>query len=333
MTTTTKRHRPSRRQLARPATALRATALWAAALALVTAAAGCKQGETQATTGRLRVACTTTMVGDLVKRVGGDRVDVRVVMGPGVDPHTFKPSTGDIAELSNAPLVFYNGLHLEGRMVELFEREPLKGRAHAVADAVPPGRLLAWKQGEGGAHDPHVWFDVSLWREAVPMVERKLAAADPAGAATYKANAAAFAASLDALHAEVTAKLAAVPKAGRFLVTSHDAYSYFGRAYDVQVYGLQGISTETEAGLREINQAVDFIVANQIKAVFVESSVSPKTIERVMADCAGRGHPVKHGGELFSDAMGAPGQHPPYAVETYEGMVRYNVDTIVNALK
>lgn len=316
-----RRHHPSR---------FPAAVACLAALAL--AAAGCKQGETAAAAGKLRVACTTTMVGDLVKRVGGDRVDVRVVMGPGVDPHTFKPSPGDIAELSAAPLVFYNGLHLEGRMVELFEQQ-MKAKAHAVADAVPANRLIAWKQGEGGAHDPHVWFDVSLWREAVPMVARELTKADPGGAEAYARNAAAFAAALGALHAEAASKLGTIPKGRRYLVTSHDAYSYFGNAYDVKVFGLQGISTETEAGLREINQAVEFIVANRIAAVFVETSVSPKTIERVIADCRGRGWDVKLGGELFSDAMGAPGQHPPYAVETYEGMIRYNVDTIVKALQ
>jgi manganese/zinc/iron transport system substrate-binding protein len=200
-----------------------ATACLIAALSLLGTVVGCKQGDTPATTGKLRVACTTTMVGDLVKRVGGDRVDVRVVMGPGVDPHTFKPAPGDVAELTAAPLVFYNGLHLEGRMVELFEQQ-MKGRAHAVADAVPPDRLIDWKAGEAAAHDPHVWFDVSLWRAAVPAVERELAKADPAGAEAYKQNAAAFAKALDDLHAEVKAKLATIPKAGRHLVTSHDAY-------------------------------------------------------------------------------------------------------------
>lgn len=294
---------------------------------------GCMKGETAAAGGKLRVATTTTMVGDLARRVGGDRVDVRVVMGPGVDPHTFKPSPGDMAELGAAPLVFYNGLHLEGKMVELFE-EKMKGKAFAVTSAIPETRLLAWKLGEGGAHDPHVWFDVSLWREAAAVVERELARADPPGAAAYKANADALRASLAALDAEVRAKLATVPKDRRVLVTSHDAYSYFGRAYDVEVRGLQGISTETEAGLREVNQAVEFIVARKIPAVFVETSVSPKTIEQVMNDCRKRGAPdIKRGGELYSDAMGAPGERPGYAVETYEGMVRYNVDTIVNALK
>ena len=294
--------------------------------------AGCKQGVTPATGGKIRVVCTTTMVGDLVKRVGGDRVDVKVIMGPGVDPHTYKPTPGDIADLSGATIVFYNGLHLEGKMVDLFE-EQMRDKSHAVAASVPESRLLSWKAGEGGAHDPHIWFDVSIWATAVTAVTEHLSAKDPAGAAMYKTNAAAFTTSLDALHEEVKAKLSTIPRKQRVLITSHDAYSYFGQAYDIEVKGLQGISTETEAGLREINQASEFIVANKIKAVFVESSVSPKTIERVIADCRARGWDVKLGGELYSDAMGGPGEHKGYAVETYEGMVRYNVDTIVAALK
>lgn len=301
-------------------------------LATLVVAAGCKQGESVETGGKLRVVCTTTMVGDLVKRVGGDRVDVKVIMGPGVDPHTYKPTPGDIAELSSAPLVVYNGLHLEGKMVDLFEQQ-MRDKSVALAASVPESRLLSWQEGEGGVHDPHIWFDVSLWASSVPAVADKLAAKDPAGADAYRKNAADFVASLEKLHEEVKTKLSSIPKKQRVLITSHDAYSYFGQAYDIEVRGLQGISTETEAGVREINQAVDSIIKEQLKAVFVETSVAPKTIERVIADCRARGWEVKLGGELYSDAMGKPGAHPGYAVETYEGMVRYNVDTIVSALK
>jgi len=293
---------------------------------------GCKQGSSPDVGGKLRVVCTTTMVADLVRRVGGDRIDVRVIMGAGVDPHTYKPTPGDIAELSAAPIIFYNGLHLEGKMVDLFEKE-LKSKAHALAAAVPEDRLLGWKNEEGGVHDPHIWFDVGLWAAAVPMVQRELSAKDPGGADLYQKNGQAFADSLAALDQSVRARLASVPAERRELITSHDAYSYFGKTYDVKVHGLQGISTETEAGLREINQAVQFIVERKIPAVFVETSVSHKTIERVIADCRSRGWEVKHGGELYSDAMGNPGERPGYAVETYEGMVNYNVDTIVSALK
>src|SRR5688572_2507310 len=282
--------------------------------------------------GKLRVAATTTMVGDLVRRVGGDRVDLKVIMGPGVDPHTFKPAPGDIAELRRADLVFYNGLHLEGKMVQTFE-ENLKDKSVAVAEAVPNDRLLSWQEGEGGANDPHVWFDVQLWAIAGQKVCDELVKRDPAGADEYRRRAAEMARSLQSLDQYAREKLATVPKAKRVLVTSHDAYGYFGKAYDVEVRGLQGISTETEAGIQAINSAVDFILARKIPAIFVESSVSHKSIERVQADCRARGFDVRIGGELYSDAMGAPGEHPGYEVHTYEGMIRYNVDTIVKALK
>lgn len=280
---------------------------------------------------KLRIAVTTTVAGDLVKRIGGDRVDVKVIMGPGVDPHTFKPAPGDIAELRRAQLVFYNGLHLEGKMVEMFE-SALKEKAVAVAEAVPKERLLSWQEGQGGAYDPHVWFDVQLWTIAAGKVQATLSAADPDGAEVYGQRLAELSANFKQLDAYCRQQLAKVPKERRVVVTSHDAYSYFGKAYDVEVRGLQGISTETEAGIQAINSAVDFIMARKIPALFVESSVSHKTIERVQADCKGRGFEVAIGGELYSDAMGQPGEHPGYDVHTYEGMVRYNVDTIVKAL-
>ena len=293
--------------------------------------AGCKGGD-GAASGKPRVVATTTMVADLVKRIGGEHVDVKVIMGPGVDPHTFKPSPDDVAEIKGAKAIFYNGLHLEGKMVDLFEKE-LKDKSVAVAGGVPQALLLGWQEGEVAAHDPHVWFDVELWALAAAPVRDKLIQIDPAHADDFRKRHDELAASLAALHKEVKDKLATIPSERRVLVTSHDAYNYFGKAYDVDVRGLQGISTETEAGLREVNEAVEFIVRKKIPAIFVESSVNPKTIERVRDDCKQRGSDVKIGGELFSDAMGSPGQHPGYAVETYEGMVRYNVDTIVKALK
>jgi manganese/zinc/iron transport system substrate-binding protein len=281
---------------------------------------------------KLKVAATTTMIGDLVRVIGGDRVELVVIMPPGTDPHTYKPSTGDIGKLAAADVVFYNGLHLEGKMVETFE-EKLKGKAHAVAEAIPAERLLPWQQGQGGAYDPHVWFDVKLWTLAASKVADVLSDVDKANAAEYRGRFDGLGARMGALDDYARTQLATVPKELRVLVTSHDAYGYFGRAYAVEVRGLQGISTETEAGIQAINAAVDYIIAHKIPAIFVESSVSPKTIQRVQADCAARGFAVKIGGELYSDAMGQPGEHPGYEVHTYEGMVRYNVDTIVKALK
>jgi manganese/zinc/iron transport system substrate-binding protein len=309
------------------------TAAAAALVALLcfTLVAGCKGGE-GGSSGKSRVVATTTMVADLVRRIGGDHVDLKVIMGPGVDPHTFKPSPDDIAALKSAKAIFYNGLHLEGRMVDLFE-EQLKEQSVAVTDGIPKHRLLSWQEGEGGVHDPHVWFDVELWALAATPVRDKLIQIDPAHAGDFRKRHDELVASLTALHEEVKRKIATIPAERRILITSHDAYNYFEQAYGIKVRGLQGISTETEAGLQDVNEAVAAIVAAKIPAIFVESSVNRKTIERVRDDCVQRGWPVKIGGELFSDAMGAPGQHPGYAVETYEGMVRYNLDTIVNALK
>ena len=304
-------------------------------LAAAIASAGCDRsgGGSASGDGKIRVVATTTMIGDLVSRIGRDRITLKVIMGAGVDPHTFKPSPSDFAELAGARLIFYNGLHLEGKMVETFENK-LKDKSIAVTRGLSEKEdLLPWQEGEGGAHDPHVWFNVQHWMKAAGAVRDGLIQFDPAGESAYKQRAEEVIASLQALDVEVKQKIASIPKERRVLITSHDAYSYFGKAYDIDVRGLQGISTETEAGIQAINGAVDFILSHKIPALFVESSVSPKTIERVRDDCRAKGFDVKIGGELFSDAMGHPGQHEGYAVETYEGMVRYNIDTIVAALK
>ncbi len=291
---------------------------------------GCDAGASGGS-GKPRVTATTTVIGDLAQRIGAENIDLIVIMPAGVDPHTYKPSTEDMGSLRRADLVLYNGLHLEGKMVELFE-ENLKDKSVAVTGGVPEDQLLAWKAGQGGAHDPHVWFDASLWSNAAQSVADALAKLDPPNAALYQQRASKVKAEMQTLHDWGRTRLNEIPKAQRVLVTSHDAYNYFGRAYDVEVRGLQGISTETEAGLSNIQGAVDFIIERKIPAIFVESSVSHKTIERVQADCKARGFDVKIGGELYSDAMGARGEHPPYAVDTYDGMFRYNVDTIVKAL-
>jgi len=304
----------------------------AVALAMAT---GCDSGSSNASpesSHKKRVVATTTMIGDLVTQIAGDRVDLTVIMPAGVDPHSFKPSTADVGRLGRADLVLYNGLHLEGKMVELLEKE-LSDRAVAVSRNVPQDQLLAWTQGQGGAHDPHIWFDVKIWTYAAKATGEALAKVDPTNASYYEQRAAELVADLEALDNEIRAKLATVARERRVLITSHDAYNYFGKTYDVEVRGIQGISTESEAGIADINNAVDFIVSRRIPAIFVESSVSHKSIERVQADCKARGMDVKIGGELYSDAMGAPGERPGYAVETYPGMVRYNVDTIVRALK
>lgn len=304
--------------------------LFVLTLSLAGLVAGCDSGAAGSggtSAGKPDVVATTTMIGDLVRDIGKDDVSLKVIIGPGVDPHTFKPSPADVANLKRANVVFYNGLHLEGKMVELLEGGG--DRSVAISRDIPHDRLL----GSNGSHDPHIWFDPTLWEFAAKTIAQDLAKRIPAKAAEINARGEAVVAKLQAQHQANLSAFAALPKERRILVTSHDAYNYFGRAYDVKVYGLQGISTETEAGLSNVNDAVTFIMTNKVPAIFVESSVSPKTIERVRDDCRARGWNVQIGGELFSDALGSPGQHPPYAVETYEGMMQFNVATIVKAMK
>jgi manganese/zinc/iron transport system substrate-binding protein len=300
-------------------------------LALLLTTVGCVEGEASGSqAGKPRVVATTTIVGDLVRDIAGDRVDLRVLMPPGVDPHGYTVTTADLGAISAATLVFYNGLHLEGTMVELLEGE-LSGRAVAVTRDVPAEQLLAWTEG-GKTHDPHVWHDASLWAHAAGTVGEALARVDPPHAEHYRAAATALADRYRGLHDDIRATLAAVPQRQRLLITSHDAYSYFGRAYGLEVRGVQGISTETEAGLGSVNALVDLIVERSLPAVFVESSVNPRTIQRVQADAASRGVSVRIGGELYSDALGSPDEHPGRNVHTYEGMMRYNAATIAEAL-
>ena len=275
------------------------------------------------------VTATTTMVADLVREVGGERVAVEALMGPGVDPHLYKAAASDVSKLQKAQVIFYSGLMLEGKMQEVFTNlARAKRRVVAITEALPPDRLLAPAEFEGHP-DPHVWFDVTLWKACIDPIVKALSEADPAGTAHYEQRATAARQRLDELHAWALAKAAELPPERRILVTSHDAYNYFGRAYGFQVVGLQGISTVSEAGLADVAKLTDFIKERGIKAVFVESSVPHNTIERISRDSG-----VKIGGELFSDAMGAAGHmENGYDLGTYEGMIKHNLTTVVDALK
>ncbi|HYC72708.1 MAG TPA: zinc ABC transporter substrate-binding protein [Opitutaceae bacterium] len=277
----------------------------------------------------LRVVATTSMVADLVRQVAGERATVEGLMGPGVDPHLYKPTAADIIRLQRADVIFYNGLVLEGKMTDIFTRLARGQKpVYALTEAIDPERLLQPEE-FAGHYDPHVWFDVELWALCVGTVVEGLSAADPAGRAHYEREGEALRRRLAALHAWAKAKAGELPPEKRVLVTSHDAYNYFGRAYGFSVVGLQGISTATEAGLADVARLVDFIREKRIKAIFVESSVPHATIQRVAADSGAR-----VGGELFSDAMGTPGQiENGYDLGTYEGMIRHNLTTIVEALK
>jgi len=291
--------------------------------------AGCSSDKGQKKeTGAMDVVATTGMIADTARVVGGDHVKVTGLMGPGVDPHLYKASAGDVATLSRADIILYNGLHLEGKMSEVFEQMKKRGiRTVAVTDGIDRGVLISPPE-FGGNYDPHVWFDVSLWMSAVGGVRDGLVEADPENAAAYRANAEAYLAELKELDEYVRMKAEEVPESKRVLITAHDAFNYFGRAYGFQVKGLQGISTESEAGTADVQALAAFIVERKIPAIFVETSIPPKYIEAVKAAAESRGFNVKVGGSLYSDALGNPGS----SAGTYAGMVRSNIDTITSAL-
>jgi manganese/zinc/iron transport system substrate-binding protein len=298
--------------------------LAAAALALL---AACAPPEPPETEGRLNIVATTGMVADVARNVGGSRVAVVSLMGPGVDPHLYKASEGDVRRLYRADVVFYSGLHLEARMGEVLEQMSSRARTVPIAQVVPRERLMAPPE-FAGAYDPHVWFDVAMWAMTVDTVARTLAAADPAHAAEYRTNADRYRAELEALDRYVRQQAARVPAERRVLITAHDAFNYFGRAYGFQVRGLQGISTAAEAGTADVQALARFIAERRIPAVFVESSIPRRTIEAVQEAVAARGFRVEIGGSLHSDALGSPGTPEG----TYAGMVRHNIDTLVGAL-
>lgn len=279
--------------------------------------------------GKVKVVATTSMVADLVKNVGGERVEVHGLMGPGVDPHLYKATAMDVLKLQQSDVIFYNGLLLEGKMQELFGQMARKKRfVYAVTEDLPKEQLLE-PPALGGHYDPHVWFDVPLWSQCALKVAEGLSEYDAANKEYYEQRAAELQKKLVDLHEWALKKAAEVPKERRIVVTSHDAFNYFGRAYSFQVVGLQGISTVTEAGVADMAKMVDFIREQKVPAVFVESSVSHATIERISSDAG-----AKIGGELFSDAMGTPGQiEDGYDLGTYEGMIKHNLNTVVAALK
>lgn len=290
---------------------------------------GCdpKKRPDASTTEKLRVVTTIGMITDIVKNVGAEHVEVTGLMGPGVDPHLYKASAGDVQRLTSARLIFYNGLHLEAKMGDILAKMSGDTKTVAVTDGVDRGLLLTPPEFEG-QYDPHLWFDVTLWMKAVEKVRDTLSEIDPGGAAAYRANAERYLAELAELHQYVKTQASLVLPEQRVLVTAHDAFNYFGKAYGFEVRGLQGISTATEAGIADVQELATFIAERRIPAIFVESSVSSRHLEAVKAAVNSKGFSVDIGGELFSDAMGTAGTPEG----TYLGMVRHNIDTIVTAL-
>lgn len=276
---------------------------------------------------KIRIVTTIGMITDIVKNVGGDRVEVEGLMGAGVDPHLYQASEGDVARLANADIVFYNGLHLEAKMGEVLGQMNKTKLTVAVTNKIPKGLLLDFS-GYPGFNDPHVWFDVKLWIKAVEQVEETLSQYDPEHKEEYSKRAKEYIARLEQMDKYVADKSKTIPKEQRVLVTAHDAFNYFAKAYDFEVIGLQGISTEAEAGTRDVQNLADAIAKRRIKAIFVESSVPERNIRAVKEAVKSRGWDVKIGGTLFSDAMGDEGTKEG----TYIGMVRYNIDTIAGAL-
>lgn len=277
--------------------------------------------------GKLQILTTTGIIGDAVRNIVGDSANVVSLMGPGVDPHLYKVSQGDVGKLTAASIIFYNGLHLEGKMGEVLENLGRQKNTVAISDGIEKNKLRN-VSGFSGGYDPHIWFDVAVWKDAVSYISQQIIKADPNHAEYYKENSQKYLAKLDSLDAWVEVQIGQIPQEHRVLITAHDAFGYFGDAYQIQVEGLQGISTMSEPGLKDIAQITDLIVQRKIKAIFVESSVSQKTVTSVVEGAIEKGQQVKIGGTLYSDALGDADS----PAGTYIGMVRTNVQTITSAL-
>ena len=278
--------------------------------------------------GKLKVVVTTTMLTDLVKNIGGDLIELQGLMGAGVDPHLYKASEGDVSKLFNSDIIFYNGLHLEGKLVAVFEKMDTQKTTVALGEFLAKDGLIG-SDYFASNYDPHVWFNIQYFKEFSDKVTSVLSEKDPKNVASFTANNLAFQQELDFLHTAVVNTIATLAPEKRILVTAHDAFNYFGKAYGFKVVGLQGLSTATEAGVQDVQKLSDYIIANKVKAIFIESSVPRRTIEALEAAVLSKGHQVSIGGSLYSDALGDAG-----SVEgTYVGMFLYNVKTIVNALQ
>lgn len=276
---------------------------------------------------RYQVVCTTGIIADMARSVGGEDVEVVALMGPGVDPHLYKATGGDLARLRSADLVLCNGLHLEGRLSDLLDKLSTSQQVVKMSDAIPPTALLKSVE-HPEVDDPHIWLDAGLWSLTATYVGEILAEVLPARAGSIRQRAQAVRDSLLALDAWASGRISEIPESQRILVTAHDAFGYFSRAYGIETRGLQGISTLSEFGVSDLTALVDLITVRNIRAVFAEHSVSDQSVRAVVEGCARRGHTVRLGGTLYSDALGGVGS----GADTYEGMMQSNVNTIVNAL-
>lgn len=306
-----------------------------ASLIIAALVAGCGAGDTDsagdaAAKGPYKIVCTVGMITDVVRNVAGEYATVEGIIGEGVDPHLYKPTRADVVKLRGADVIFYNGLLLEGKMGDVLLQMATSGKpVYAVTEKILNNEQYLLEKDDGSEYtDPHVWMDVMGWRTGVEVVAESLAAYDSKNAKAYASNAVAYQKVLRDLHHYALEAMSTIPENQRVLVTAHDAFQYMGRAYGLEVRGIQGMSTESEAGVKDLENLIDFIVEHSIPAVFVESSVSDKNVRALLEGAKARGHGVIIGGELFSDAMGQAGTYEG----TYVGMIDHNVTTIVNAL-
>lgn len=289
--------------------------------------AGCGNEDLVDDNGKYKVVVTTTIIADVVREIAGDLVEVEALMGPGVDPHLYKASAGDVKRMNEADMVVYNGLHLEGKMGEVFEN--IKGKIiFAANENLDESKLLDFATNPG-YFDPHVWFDVEIWEGATKRIAEGLKELDPENAESYDENLENYLKELEELDLYIRDRIEELDPDKRILVTAHDAFQYFGNEYGFEVRGLQGISTDAEAGTGDVRNLADFIVEKEIKAIFVESSVPRKNIEALQEAVESRGFDVEIGGELYSDSTGDMGTD----AESYIGTFKANIDTIVDALK
>ncbi|MEX1135990.1 MAG: zinc ABC transporter substrate-binding protein [Balneolales bacterium] len=300
--------------------------LWYSSFLFILPLSGCGSSNERSNPDQLYIVATTQMIGDAASIVAGDLLEVDFIMGPGVDPHLYRATPGDFRNMEEANLILYNGLLLEGRLSEILDQ--LGNKAHAVSSSIPDSLLIS-AYGPGGNYDPHIWFDVNLWKYAVRDIEKQLSKLAPDHKNEFQENAETYLAELDSLEQFIRTELDKIPTQRKTLITAHDAFGYFGDAYGIQVKALQGVSTVGEYGLQDVSNMVSFITENEIPAIFVESSVSTRSSESIIAGTKQRGHEVKIGGELYSDAMGSPGTDEG----KYIGMFKHNVRTIVEALK
>lgn len=272
------------------------------------------------------VVCTTGIIADVVRAIAGSDIRVQALMGPGIDPHLYRARPGDVQKLADAAIIFYNGLHLEGKMADILSAMSLHKKTIAIADAIPTA--LVHESNSAGVYDPHVWHAVALWALVVPVIAHELTILDPVHAMQYNARAQEYAKELRALDDYVHSAVERIAPAQRILVTAHDAFGYFGQAYGFEVIGLQGISTDSEVSIADVQNLVDTIIERKVPAIFVETSIAQRALHAVQQACAARGWHVELGDALFSDALGNPGTPEG----TYVGMIRHNIDAITSAL-